>query len=135
MTGETTIINILRDVLLNKGDSSEPMVQELEKITRRFSYDDNAVLVLGEAEPVRHRSFRLTRNPKKKVTFYLTPETEWKLEEVKTRLKMLVSDRHGLRISKSAIVDNALKIMLREFELKGEDSILLRQMIRNTGKT
>ena len=49
----------------------------------------------------------------------------------KKRLKNLVPEERATQVSMSGIVDNALRIVLKELELKGKDSILVKQLSKN----
>jgi len=71
---------------------------------------------------------------KKKTTHYLSGEIFLDLDEARAKLNDLVGRQVKTRISKSRIVDQALKMILAEFEEKGERSPLVRELLKNNRK-
>lgn len=67
---------------------------------------------------------------KKKTTHYISPGVEEHLAQVKERLQALVPEEMRAHVSKSSIVDNALRIILAEFVEKGEKSPLMREILK-----
>ena len=59
-----------------------------------------------------------------KVTFYCTRDDLMSLERARLRLR----SEHGVAADRGRIVRAALSYLLEDFEARGEDSILLRQL-------
>lgn len=72
--------------------------------------------------PVRTKDAR----PKKKVTYYLTKFVIQQLEKAQQKLVEAESEGIKLKISKSVIVETALRAALQELEAKGSKSRLHR---------
>lgn len=66
---------------------------------------------------------------KKKVTHYLSPEISEGLDRILPRIRKIVPEEKGRRISKSRVVDTSLRLLLREFEEKEKESLLVRQFL------
>jgi hypothetical protein len=66
---------------------------------------------------------------KKKTTHYLSRETFEELSQAKRAIRKLVPKDIKTGVSKSLIVDSALKLLLDDFEAKGEESVLVRKVL------
>ncbi len=75
---------------------------------------------------------RKKRNTKKKTTHYLTVEIFEGLDEAKEKIRDIVPAGIKARISKSQIVNHALKMILCDFETKGESSSLVKFILQNS---
>lgn len=69
---------------------------------------------------------------KKKSTHYLSEEIFTDLDEARDKINKLVHPRLKAHVSKSRIVDQALRMILKEFEEKGEKSPLIKEILKNT---
>ncbi|MFA6498918.1 MAG: hypothetical protein WC256_00130 [Desulfurivibrionaceae bacterium] len=67
---------------------------------------------------------------KKKSTHYLSGEIFSDLDEARDKINDLVHQRLKSRVSKSQIVDQALRMILKEFEEKGEKSHLIKEILK-----
>ncbi len=67
---------------------------------------------------------------KKKSTHYLSGEIFADLDEARDKINELVHQRLKTRVSKSKIVDQALRMILKEFEEKGENSHLIKEILK-----
>ena len=56
------------------------------------------------------------------------------LKSAKYRMRKMVDPELQNKISMSSIINNALIIVLHEFEVKGEKSILLKQIVKKLKK-
>ncbi len=108
----------------------------LTSISDRKKTDDLRKLV--EPDPadefLEDKSFHLTPLNKKKTTIYFTKKIHKMLKSAKYRMKKMVDPELQKRVSMSLIINNALIIVLHEFDVKGEDSILLKQMMKKLKK-
>ena len=69
---------------------------------------------------------------KKKSTHYLSEEIFADLDDARDKINELVHQRLKSRVSKSRIVDQALRMILKEFEEKGEKSHLIKEILKDT---
>lgn len=69
---------------------------------------------------------------KKKSTHYLSEEIFADLDDAREKINELVHQRLKSRVSKSRIVDQALRMILKEFEEKGEKSHLIKEILKDT---
>lgn len=65
---------------------------------------------------------------KKKSTHYLSGEIFADLDEARDKINELIHQHAKSRVSKSQIVDQALRMILKEFEEKGENSRLIKEI-------
>ena len=82
-------------------------------------------------EQDKHKSFRLSLFHKKKSTVYFSRKMHARLKFAKYQMQKLVNDDVKAQISMSSIVNNALKIVLHEFETKRDKSVLLKVMLKD----
>ena len=68
---------------------------------------------------------------KKKSTHYLSEEIFADLDEARDKINELVHQRLKSHVSKSRIVDQALRMILKEFEEKGEKSPLIKEILKD----
>lgn len=71
---------------------------------------------------------------KKKTTYYLSREMFDVLDETKEKINTLMQKRKKARVSKSGIVNQALKMILKDFAKKGEKSPLVQEILKSAGK-
>jgi hypothetical protein len=67
--------------------------------------------------------------PKKKSTYYLTPELFELLDQAKEQSKGMAQKEQKARISKTSIVNFALGIVLKDFQNHKQDSLLIRKLL------
>lgn len=72
--------------------------------------------------------------PKKKTTHYLTKNVYRELDEAKQFLQGLLPPGSKLLASKSKIVNYALQTLLEDFEAKGNESELVKKLLKEKGK-
>ncbi len=79
------------------------------------------------------RSFRLAQTPrnKKKATVYFPKKLHTRLRSAKYQVKKLVPPEMRSYVTMSDIVTIALRIALREFEMKGKNSLMLKLLVKN----
>jgi len=81
-----------------------------------------------------HQSFKLTNITKKKTTIYFSKKVHLMLKSAKYKLKKIIDPDLASQISMSSIINNALIIVLHEFELKEDKSILYKQILKKLGR-
>lgn len=149
--------DIMSELLDGKADSPSFSTDDLEKIIYRdpkelkksvhrafrltnFSQPQvsEELRKLVEPDPadefLEDRSFHLTPLNKKKTTIYFTKKIHKMLKSAKYRMKKMVPQELQNKVSMSLIINNALIIVLHEFDVKGEDSVLLKQMMKKLKK-
>lgn len=99
-------------------------------------YARNILLELADPETEeQYRSFRLAVPAnKKKATVYFPPKLHNRLKSAKYHIKKLVPDEYKSQVSMSDIVAISLRIALREFEMKGESSLMLKLITKHLSK-
>lgn len=104
--------------------SDQVMGDDLKKLVQPDATDD-----IGE-----HKSFQITNLRKKKTTIYFSKKIYLMLKSAKYKMKKMVEPEMQSKISMSSIINTALLIVLHEFDIKGENSVLLRQTVKRLKK-
>jgi hypothetical protein len=88
-----------------------------------------------ELEPVikKTRVKEKSSKTKRKTTHYLTEENFKDLGLAKNVIRNRVPEQYRSRISKTRIVNQALEMILHEFELQGVNSKLMQIILQNIG--
>lgn len=68
---------------------------------------------------------------KRKTTHYLSKGMFNQLDRAKVTLREIVPAERRTSVSKSRIVEQALKVVIKDFEIKGENSILAKQILND----
>jgi hypothetical protein len=69
------------------------------------------------------------RLKKKKTTHYISREIDRELDRAKRNIKKMAPPAERSRITKSSIVDQALKLVLHEFSEKKDESVLVHELL------
>lgn len=77
---------------------------------------------------------KAVKESKIKTTHYLSEEIFDNLDDAKEKINTLVHKQLKSRVSKSKIVDHALKMILKDFEEKGENSPLIQEILKDIFK-
>lgn len=124
--------NLLDKLLGSPEPFSSPTLDELYRMVHRSFNVAEQPSVRTSAPTVSAGAVSKGAKPatKRKATLYLSENIFHGLESAKHSIrKMLPSGLHSF-ISKSSIANVALKLLLKEYEKRGEDSILLKQLVR-----
>ena len=70
------------------------------------------------------------KETKKKTTYYISKEVFENLDSVQKEIQSIVPENLRSKVSKSQIVNQALTLILKEFEARGENSRLVRNIIQ-----
>jgi len=116
--------DVLADVLSDTHDHHVPGLDELAKLIR-----PRAKPVI-EKKVSKGRLKKKRSGAKKKTTHYLSEEVFAELGDARDRLQEMLPGENPAQVSKSGIVNTALKMILRELEEKGKSSDLYRQIIK-----
>ncbi len=87
----------------------------------------------GIFKPADKRNAKLRSRKKKvkhKTTHYLTEDVFSELGEAKETIKNFLPEGSKSKATKSGIVESAVKVLLEEFELKGEKSYLVQEFLK-----
>ena len=122
--------DVLKAILSGSEDYFVPGLEELEKLIHRSVKPPEAAPVMKKP-----RAKREKRPKKRKTTYYLTEEIFENLGDAKEIIRKMFPDIQKSKISKTRIVDSALKMILKEFETKGGDSALVKQIQKRDPKS
>lgn len=115
--------DVLKVILSGSEDYFVPGLEELEKLIHRSVKPPEASPVIRKS-----RAKREKRPKKRKTTYYLAEEVFENLGDAKEIIRKMFPDIQKSMISKTSIVDSALKMILKEFETKGSKSALVKQI-------
>lgn len=119
--------DILADILGSVQEGRIRGVDELTKLTHISDVKDDPFL---EVLPKRTAGkTKKKKKPKRKSTHYLNEEVFANLGEAKIVIKELLPEGLKTKVTKSRIVENAIKVLLDEFEKKGDKSYLVKQLL------
>ncbi len=126
--------DILQDLFSNEEADSDatPAVIELTKLIEKYADTVHAKSGKAQRKGV-GKSGRGSKRPlsKRKTTHYLSPDTSDALEEAKEEIRSLVSPQLKRLVSKSRIVDMALRHVLDELARQGPKSKLVKHLLRD----
>ena len=129
--------DILHELLIGasrEGIISKKELNALNKLINGLSYGwspakaDMRAAGTKMVSPVKSK----VQDRKKKTTHYLSQDVSEKLEKASLAIRSQVPEDLQPLISKSFIVDQALAIILQEFETKGNKSRLMGFITQNT---
>ena len=92
-------------------------------------YDYSINLEPDKKEP--ERKEKRSRESKRKTTHYLTEETFKNLGRAKMDIRKHIPEQYRSQISKTKIVNQALAMILQEFQLKGEKSKIMQTILQS----
>ena len=121
--------DVLKAILSDSGDNFVPCLEELEKLIHRSVKPPEPASVI-----VRPKAKKKRRSKKRKTTYYLTEQVFENLGDAKEIIRKMLPDIQKSKISKTRIVDSALKMILKEFETSGSKSALVKQIQKRDPK-
>ncbi|MCF8038891.1 MAG: hypothetical protein K9K79_06205 [Desulfohalobiaceae bacterium] len=112
----------------NENQDDDPRLTELlqfiENMGESFCIPEN------EAKTSRKKQGRKGK-PKKRSSSYLSPENFKALDQAKAECRRLLKKHRENMISKSRITEISLEIMLKDFEINKEKSLLAQKLRKN----
>ena len=110
----------------NQGDDPRltELLQFIENMGESFCIPEN------EAKTPRKKQGRKGQ-PKKRSSSYLSPENFKALDQAKAECRRLLKKHKQNMISKSRITEISLEIMLKDFEINKEKSLLAQKLRKN----
>ena len=121
--------DVLKAILSDSGDNFVPGLEELEKLIHRSVKRPEPASVIEKPKAKKKR-----RPRKRKTTYYLTEQVFENLGDAKEIIRKMLPDIQKSKISKTRIVDSALKMILKEFETSGSKSALVKQIQKRDPK-
>ncbi len=117
--GKTLSLEVFKEhIAKKKMERREAFVEPLDMASIKHI---NTALLLQKEEQ---------RAAKRKTTYYITEEIFQDLDDAKDKIKKILPAKMKRQVSKSGIVDFALKLILMEFESKGEQSMLMKRIFQ-----
>jgi len=122
--------DLLSDLLVGKSTEGIIGKKELNAVNRLLE------VLLSGTSPVKvnrqtPKAKKFTSAGKKtKTTLYVSKEISEDLDKARIAMRSLVPGNFRSRVSKSAIVNQALAMSLQEFKSKGKDSRLLHSIVQ-----
>ena len=123
--------DILDELLINTGHAMLPEVEELISSMKHRGDLRGESGKDVRSRPTRKREKKKTRT-KKKTTHYLSVEIFAGLDEAKEKIRQIVPPDIKTTVSKSKIVNHALKMILQDFETNGKSSSLVKLLLSNS---
>jgi hypothetical protein len=115
--------DILGDLLTGSDQESLPGLEELSGLLVR-----PAAAAPRKVARNRSREYCSEKIIKKKVTYYLSPDTIEGINITLPEIRRTISEGGRKQLSKSQLVDTSMQLLLRDFEEKGESSLLIRHL-------
>jgi len=126
MTEPKKRIDILGDIL---NDSPSGMIRGIEELTK-LTHALPGVSQGKTTSRAPRKTRKTCQRKKHKTTHYLTKEVFDNLGEAKDDIQGFLPPDSKARASKSMIVESAITVVLHEFEEKGKDSALIRELLK-----
>ena len=123
--------DIMDDLLKGSAEDATPEAPSLAKLIHRAGETTSAKHPAESPSCPAEQKKTPAGDSKKKSTHYLSEEIFADLDDARDKINELVHQRLKSRVSKSRIVDQALRMILKEFEEKGEKSHLIKEILKN----
>ncbi|MCB2182949.1 MAG: hypothetical protein KQH63_13025 [Desulfobulbaceae bacterium] len=117
--------------------SSAPGIEELTSVLEKYTKPLIADNIPKKRKKSRPQAETVSPKPKtrkkgkRKTTHYLTKEVFQELDQANNFLKGLLPTGSKLLSTKSKIVNQAVKMLLEDFESKGEQSELVQKLLKD----
>lgn len=124
--------NVLSELLT--GETSEGMISKKElKALHKLIGHASQINATPDKQSEKTKKIAVRRKKKeakRKTTHYLSEEIFENLASVQKEIRSMLPENLRAKVSKSEIVNQALTLILKEFEAKGENSKLVRNIIQ-----
>lgn len=118
--------DILGDIL---NDPHTETIRGIDELTKLIHALPNDTAVKGGIKSQTPKK-KKRQNKKRKTTHYLTNEVFNNLGEAREDIRDFLPDAAKSRATKSRIVESAITVVLQEFEKKGKESSLFRELLK-----
>ncbi|MBU1405439.1 MAG: hypothetical protein KKA71_08370 [Proteobacteria bacterium] len=125
--------DIMDDLLKGGEEDTTHEASSLAKLIHRTGETPIATAP-AESSPGKEHKKPSPGDSKKKSTHHLSEEIFEDLDDAREKINELVQPRLKSRISKSRIVNQALTMILKDFEEKGEKSHLMKEILKDIRK-
>lgn len=124
--------DILADILNARHDGKIRGLDELTALIHAVPETDarSGKGGLFSKPTVKRKARSRKKKLKHKTTHYLTEDVFSELGEAKETIKNFLPEGRKSKATKSGIVESAVKVLLEEFELKGEKSYLVQELLK-----
>jgi hypothetical protein len=129
--GHNAKMDILVDILADTSDGRIKGLEDLNELVHAIG--DNTGSMAGTPPQLRRKKqVRCQDRPAKhKTTHYLSEGVFEDLGEAKEKIKDLLPASNKKKATKSAIIESAVKVLLNEFEKKGKNSYLVKELLQD----
>jgi len=118
--------DILTEILSGAQDDVTDGIEELYQITRFECQQSISSNNNGRSHPFSKNG---SKGSKKKTSHYIGPKVFDELTEAKTSIRKLLPSVGKSKVTKSSIVDFAIRAVLREYEAIGPESALVKEIL------
>ncbi|MBU2538948.1 MAG: hypothetical protein KKH22_10970 [Proteobacteria bacterium] len=122
--------DIMDDLLKGSSEDTTHEASALTRLIHRTGESSSAKHPAGDSS-CQDQKKSPAGDSKKKSTHYLSEEIFADLDDARDKINELVQPRVKSKISKSRIVNQALRMILKEFEEKGEKSHLIKEILKD----
>lgn len=131
VSNSTTERDILADILNGPHTGAIRGLDELSKLIHVTSPGEDSAAPLFKTKNKRLSAKKKKKKPaKRKTTHYLNEDVFDDLGEAKKSIKEFLPAGSKTIATKSRIVESAIKVLLGEFEEKGENSYLVKELLK-----
>jgi len=124
--------DIMDDLLKGTSEDAPSEVKSLDKLIHRELGKEQAPAAKSTEKATTKK--KRPKASKKKTTYYLSENIYDNLGDARDKINELIHMHLKSRVSKSKIVDQALKMILKDFEEKGEKSPLIQEILKDIFK-
>lgn len=122
--------DIMDDLLKGSSEDATHEASSLARLIHRTGESESVKHPTGSSSSQDQKKTPVSES-KKKSTHYLSEEIFADLDDARDKINELVHPRVKSKISKSRIVNQALRMILKEFEEKGEKSHLIKEILKD----
>ena len=125
---------ILDDLLDNRqGDEGASGLEGLNEFVFRGERSSGKTAPVEQKNKDPHKN-EIKKTPKKKTTFMISENVSVQLNEAKAKIKIMVPEPLRSKVSMSKIVNYAVKAILKELNSAGEDSEIIKKIMKDEAK-
>lgn len=129
MNEKSKSLDILGDIL---NDSPSGLIRGLDELSKLVYASPKASPAQAPVPPLAGKKRRVSVR-RHKTTHYLSEEVFDNLGEAKDDIREVLSQASKSKVSKSRIIESAISVVLQEFEAKGKESALVRELLKKSG--
>ena len=123
--------DIMDELLQGGTDADHGEILELQNLIHQEIFKTKSTRT---KPPATSKDKKAGKESKIKTTHYLSEEIFDDLDDAKVKINNLIQNQLRSHVSKSKIVDHALKMILKDFDEKGEDSPIIQEILKDIPK-